>query len=141
MNSRLLKPLLLLLLLGLFFLLGGFERPHLDSWIGARAKNRVTIMWECSIALYLVGAYTALWGRQSVGTLHPISLRSLYIAVGIIAMIGGLLWMMSLRTMNSRVNPGPNQSIQRTSASRPAQLRFNPQRPVADVVDSEGVPA
>ena len=120
MKSHVLKLLLLLLLLAVFYEFGGFHYPRFDDYPG-RQRRRLESSWNCCVALYCAGAITALWGRRTIGDLHPVSLRALYVAAGIAAMAGALLYMNSLKWVDSP-RPRMPSKITGPNAGRPRQL-------------------
>jgi len=46
----------------------------------------------------VLGTYAALWGNKIIGgPMHPTSLRSAYVIVGALAVVGGFIMMRSVR--------------------------------------------
>ncbi len=99
MRQHWFKTVLLALLLCLFFFSGGAQAPRPDLMIGARPRARVRLVWECSIALYSLGAATALWGNKRIGDISPVSFRGLYVAAGLAFMVIGFFMMRALLQM------------------------------------------
>lgn len=50
---------------------------------------------ECVV--FIVGAWLAIWGDQRIGVLDPISLRSIYIFIGVMLMILAVVLAQGLR--------------------------------------------
>lgn len=100
MKRFVIRILVFVLLLGLFYACGDFVLPH------TQGKG-----WLLSVVLFTGGAAIAVWGNKEVGTIHPISFRSGYIILGVLLMVAGLLLMACVRTAEKhRANTAPTAS-------------------------------
>ncbi|TLD69620.1 hypothetical protein FEM03_16820 [Phragmitibacter flavus] len=94
------SPFRLLLLAAIvisFWLWGGFSVPNLpeDDY---RDPSKVARAWGQAILLFLAGAVAVSVIDHYVGNLDRTNLRLLYILVGIIMMIGSVLWLKGMRS-------------------------------------------
>ena len=64
--------------------------------------------------VYGFGAVMALWfGGERIGTLHPVSLRSIFIALGVILMVSAFIIMLTTRDLVSGLQGvAPNQGAE-----------------------------
>jgi hypothetical protein len=92
MKRQSFKVLCLLLLLGLFYALGGFAVPRGASESPIFDKHNPVIPWLLIMGCFLYGACIMLWGDKTAGVIHPISFRPAYIAVGALLMLLAVLF-------------------------------------------------
>ena len=95
-NFEFRRLLLLLILLGVFALLGGFTPPDLSPET-AHDANRVQKAWFYCLLIFTGGAAVVSVVDHWVGTMERSNLRAMYILIGVVLMIGGALWMRSLK--------------------------------------------
>lgn len=95
-NFEFRRLLLLLILLGGFALLGGFTPPDLSPET-AHDANRVQKAWFYCLLIFTGGAAAVSVVDHWVGTMERSNLRAMYILIGVVLMIGGALWMRSLK--------------------------------------------
>ncbi|HEX5790973.1 MAG TPA: hypothetical protein VFY13_07450 [Luteolibacter sp.] len=93
-SIRRILPLLALLIL--FAICGGFSpwTPAPDAMI---EPTRLTKGWFYCVLMFLSGAVSATLIDHEVGSLDRTSLRSLYVILGVLLMLGSGFWMYSLR--------------------------------------------
>ena len=80
MNRPPVKILVFIVLLVVLFAVEGFVPPP-------GAFTRQGPPWLPFTAAYIYGAILALWGDKTIGILHPISCRWLYISGGTLLML------------------------------------------------------
>jgi hypothetical protein len=93
-----LTPIRLLILGALlagYFLLGGLPPRELPD--GRPVPSRTMKAWLYCTALFVVGAGMATVVEHRVGDLDPVSLRPMYILIGVLAMAGAGFWWYSAR--------------------------------------------
>ena len=95
LNLSLGRILALCAFLAIFAALGGFSSPSLaeDSILDAR---RVGKAWIYCVLVFISGAVCASVIDHFVGTLDRSNLRPLYVAVGLVLMIGSYGWIRGL---------------------------------------------
>jgi len=100
-----LKVLVFVALLVVYFAVAG--APSWETLFGRKLS-----------VIYGAGAVIALWvGGQPIGTLQPVSLRPIFIAVGVILMLAVFILMFTTRDFARGLRGGaPNHSLQRTAA-------------------------
>jgi hypothetical protein len=109
-KSQVVKVSVALIVLSAFYFFDGLKRPHFDRF-DRRDRIRLETMWQCSVVLVVLGTYAALWGNRIIGgPMHPTSLRSAYIIVGALAVVGGFIMMRSVRW----VGLPPNTTLEPT---------------------------
>ena len=84
------KILIFAVLIGSFFLFAGHVRYGHEFRVVRLAEGR-------AIGAFIVGAWIAVWGDKEIGTLDPISLRSLFVILGVLLMIFGCVLAYGLR--------------------------------------------
>lgn len=62
-----------------------------------QVRQAVYTAYSKVCVVFIVGAWLALWGDQRIGVLDPISLRSIYIVIGIGLMILAIILSQGLR--------------------------------------------
>ena len=122
--SHIIKTLIFVALLGVFYVAGGFDGPRLSS-DDYRSPRRMGRACSYTMILFVAGAGIAVWGDKTVGVLHPQSFRALFIILGVLLMLTGLLWMRMIKSTDTQ---RPNHALQRT---RPSHYCCNPRAPQA----------
>ena len=79
-----------------FYALDGFERPTVrqDS---LRSTPKMVRAWVMTVALFVGGAVTMLWGRQVGDALSQDLPHGSYFIIGLMITIAGLVWMLMVR--------------------------------------------
>ena len=95
-NFTIPRLLLLISLLAIFGMLGGFIPPVLPEETGL-SSARVTKAWFYCVLMFLSGAISTSIVDHHVGLIDRINLRLLYIIIGVGLMIGSIVWLRSLR--------------------------------------------
>jgi hypothetical protein len=83
----------LLLIVGFF---AGFGGPPVLPDMELMGRRGVWRAWSYCAALFVAEAGTACFGDQEYGLFPPTSLRGLFIALGVIAMVASAVWMDAL---------------------------------------------
>jgi hypothetical protein len=99
----LIRILVFIALLGGFWALGGFVSPQVSPQVSVKQDPRP--IWALAIVLYIVGAGVAVWADKTIGVLQPVSLRPLYVILGIALMLLALL-----PTLGRLAAPSPRPS-------------------------------
>jgi hypothetical protein len=104
MRGLLLRIAVFIVLLGVFWALGGFVPPEVSPQVSVKQDPRP--IWALAIILYIVGAGVAVWADKTIGMLQPVSLRPLFVILGLALMLLALLPTLSRRVAPSqRPNP------------------------------------
>ena len=96
------KILVFTLLLGLFYVCGGFVLPHGAFDTPIYFKQNPVIPWVLIVLCFVGGDAIAVWGDKMVGVIHPISFRSAYIILGVLLMVAALLMTSCERAVDNR---------------------------------------
>lgn len=99
--KQLTKVLLLTAFVLGFALASGVDFPGGLAELAPKQRSRVATLWMALHALYLVSIITVLWGDQRIGTLHPVSLRGVFVGVGAILAIAAVVWMLAVKDLYS----------------------------------------
>jgi hypothetical protein len=89
------RVLLLLALIGVFALLGGFQNPASGIEMQHPRMGRA---WLICVLMFLSGAVSTTIVDHVVGLMDRTSIRWLYIFAGVLLMGGALLWLSVLRS-------------------------------------------
>lgn len=108
-NLSLPRVLLLIALIALFGILGGFSIPEIHDEF--RDPHRVRKAWFYCVLMYLAGAGCVSIVDHYVGTMDRSNLRLFYIVAGIALMISGYVWQKDLRT------PAPVKTTTQTTVA------------------------
>jgi peptidoglycan/LPS O-acetylase OafA/YrhL len=84
------KVLVMAALVGVYFALS----DHFAAHRGARSVRRGE---GGAVCLFVGGALLALWGDTEVGTLRPVSLRGMFVLLGVLLMIFAVILANALR--------------------------------------------
>ncbi len=112
MSRPIIKVLVFIGLLGVFYGFGGFEPPRI-SRDDYRSSGRMERAWFSTVALYVIGAGVAVWGDKTTGTIHPVSFRSSYLMLGVIAMLAAFFWMRAVKSTQTADSGRPNPLLSR----------------------------
>jgi hypothetical protein len=78
-----------------------------------------TLYGQKLVVVYGFGAVIALWfGGRSIGTLQPITMRPVFIALGAVMMIVMFMLMLGSRDLMKQLDRGANHHTQRTPRLR-----------------------
>ena len=82
----------------------------------AGAPGWQTLLGRKLTVIYGAGAVLALWvGGQPIGTLQPVSLRPIFITVGVILMLGVFILMLSTKDVVKSSAGGPHHALHRSA--------------------------
>jgi len=87
-----LKVVVFVVLLSLYAAVGRFALHQDGPATLAELDVEGTVLWLRELTFYVVGAALAVWGDKTVGTLQPISLRPLFVILGVGLMAFGLVY-------------------------------------------------
>jgi len=90
MIPRVCKILVFAALVGGFFHFGGFDQHSHEFQPVQFGEGR-------AVVLFIAGAAIAVWGDKKIGVLDPISLRGIFIIIGVLMMIFACVLMCGLR--------------------------------------------
>ncbi|MEM6915730.1 MAG: hypothetical protein AAF491_04105 [Verrucomicrobiota bacterium] len=88
---------LFLLLIGIFNFLGVFSVQSLLAEAGAQNGNAMKA-WSLCVALFVIGSAFLTIVNHSIGLVHPVNLRPVYVMIGLVLIVISLLWVVALRT-------------------------------------------
>jgi uncharacterized membrane protein len=95
-GNHLLKAVTLLVVLVCVHLWLGFKAPRVHH-SDVRMQRHVSSAWTMGMLVLISGVVVALYGKSTTGTLHPVSLRGLYVVLGVTFVIGALIFLTSLK--------------------------------------------
>ena len=85
-----------------------------------------TLFGRKLMAIYAFGAVIALWfGREPIGTLQPVTLRPIFIALGVILMLAMFILMLTTRDTAKQLERRANERYEVRKFYR-VGIRFNP---------------
>lgn len=87
-NFSLFRLLILAILVAAFLMIGGFNPPDLNRF----GTVQLLGTWLFSVGTFLAGAVLVSVVDCSSGPLKSVNLRPLYIFVGILLMVFGVIW-------------------------------------------------